>query len=554
MRLIRAALLLGVLLLPGAAARDLTPTERQAVAAQVLTWPAGTLPELPHLARAELGQYDSWLAALRSLPVQTQRDAVLLSMPILARQGAVEVARRALALVEGGDRVRVWAVSALMFLQEQGSDAAVRLLSGLGTPVEQVQALAILTQVAQTSPVPKDDLRRVADATWAAYRRLSPGERTRVAQLVLPTVAMTGDLSRARQLIQGSGAGAQRDWLSVAEALASNGSPDAARQALAQFPLERAEEVVRIRGALLLVKLGQAGRAFQVAVQSPLPGPMQAHLARELASAGHVPEAARLARTLSPVSLRAQTLTEIAVILGGQGQRAVALRLAQEARADLNASASPESTANVVYALAFLGEEQAAGELIRGWKGSDPQGPDRLHAALVRGLAERGEVGEAIRRVRSRPSLPALYALVGRAEARAQQGKAEEARTLLLAALELSDRFPAEARMVVLSTLARVSPSTLESLAARGPLPGEAWLAVVEAQARRGDVAAARASLAHLPAEQRQQGAFNLAQGLVEGGHADLALPLLQDPALREAVARVLLGEERSPERTAPVR
>lgn len=554
MRLIPVALLLGLLLLPGAAARDLTSAERQTVAAQVLTWPAVNLPELPHLARAELGQHDAWLAALRPLPDQQRRDAVLLSMPVLARQGNVEVARRALALVQSGDRVRVWGVSALPFLREQGGDAATQLLSGLGTPVEQVQALAILTQVAMELPNRKGDVHKVADATWAAYQRLTPEEQRRTVQLVLPTTAVTGDLSRARALIHGQDAAAQRDWLSVAEAFNSAGYPDAARQALAQFPLERAEEVVRIRGVLLLARLGDAARAFRVAVQTPLPGHMVAHLARMLASAGQVPEAARLARTLSPAFLRAQTLAEVAVILAGQGQQTVALRLAQEARTTLEGSASPEHTSAVVHALAFLGEERAAGELIRTWPGRDPQGPDRLHAALVRGLTERGEMREAIRRLQARPSLPALYALVQGAEVRARKGKVEEARTLLLAALDLAGRFPAEAGTVVLSTLARVSPSTLESFAARGPLPDEAWLPVVEVQARRGDVAAAQASLARLPAEERQQGAFILAGGLLEGGHADLALPLLQDLALREAVARVLLGEERSPSGQASVR
>ena len=48
MRLLPAALLLGVLLLPNAQARDLTPAERRTVASQVLTWPASAaLPERP---------------------------------------------------------------------------------------------------------------------------------------------------------------------------------------------------------------------------------------------------------------------------------------------------------------------------------------------------------------------------------------------------------------------------------------------------------------------------------------------------------------------------
>lgn len=541
------AFMLGLLLLPAAQARDLTPAERQTVAAQVLTWPvSAALPELPHLARAELKQHAAWLAALRLLPAQDRRDAALLGMPVLARQGAVDVARHALTLVDSGDRVRVWGVSALPFLREQGADAATRLLSGLGTPLEQFQALAIFTQVAMDLPDQTGDIRQVADATWAAYRRLTPDERLQGVELVLPTVAVTGDLSRAQQLIQGSGAAAQRDWPVVAEALARAGFPGTARLALTQFPLERAEDNVRIRGALLLVQLGDAPRAFQVATQRPLPNLMRAHLARELAAAGQVSEAARLARTLSSASLRAQTLADLAVSLAGQGQRAVALRLAQEARTTLEDSVSPETTVTVVHALAFLGEIRAAENLIRSWQGRDPQGPARLRAALVRGLAERGEVEEATRRTQAQPSLPALYALVHGAEVQARKGGEEQARQLLLAALKLSDHLPAEGRMVVLSILAQLSPLSLPSLALRGPLPPEARLTLVEAQARRGDVMAAQASLGQLPAQARRQGAFSLAQGLVRGGHADLALPLLQDPTLREAVARVLLGEESS--------
>ncbi|WP_216322614.1 hypothetical protein [Deinococcus aestuarii] len=545
MRLTSAALLLGVLLSPSALARDLTPAERRTVASQVLTWPtSAALPELPHLARAELGQHDAWLAALRPLPSQARRDAVMLSMSALARQGAVEVARRALALVDSGDRVRVWAVSALPFLQARGSGAAVQVLGTLGTPVERVQALAILTQVAMTSPAPKGEVRAVADATWAAYGRLAMEERGRVVQLVLPTVAVTGDLGRARQLIPTvADAQTQGRWLTVAEGFQQAGFPQAARQALAQLPLDRAEDVVRIRGALLLVKLGDGARAFQVASRSPLFLSMREHLARELAAAGHASEAARLACTLSPVSLRVRSLAEIGGILAGQGQTAVARRLVEEARVALEDSDAPDSTSAVVRALARLGQASTADTLIRGWTGRDPQGPDRLRGALVQGLAEGGDLGEAIRRARVEPSLPTVYALVNGAEVQAKKGREEQARQLLRTALDLSGQVPDEARGVVLGTLARVSPSTAERLAPRVALPPEAELAVLEAQARRGDVAAARESLARLPAEQRQQGTFSLARGLVEGGHADLALPLVQDPALREVVTRLLLGE-----------
>lgn len=544
MRLLPAALLLGVLLLPSAQARDLTPTERWTVASQVLTWPASPdLPELPHLARAELGQHDAWLAALRVLPSQACRDAVMLSMPALARQGAVDVARRALALVDSGDRVRVWAVSALPFLQARGSGAAVQVLERLGTPVERVQALAILTQVAMSSSAPRGEVRAVADATWAAYGRLSAEDRTQVSQLVLPTVAVTGDLSRARQLIAAAAdPQTQRHWLTVAEGLHQAGSPQAARQALEQFPLDRAEDIIRIRSALLLVKLGDGARAYQVATRAPLFFSMREHLARELATAGHASEAARLARTISPVSLRVQSLSEIGGILAGQGQTDVARRLVEEARATLEGSDALDSTSAVVRALGRLGQTSDADALIRGWTGRDPQGPDRLRGALVQGLAERGEVGEAIRRAQASPSLPTVYALVNGAEVRAKKGSQERASLLLMAALELSARVPDEARRSVLATLARVSPLTLDTLALHTPLPDDTWVGVIEIRARKGDVTGAREALSRLPAEERQMGAFSLARGLVEGGHADRALPLLGDPLLREAVARVLLG------------
>lgn len=546
MRLLPAALLLGVLLFPSALARDLTPAERQTVASQVLTWPASTdLPELSHLARAELGQHDAWLAALRPLPSQARRDAVMLSMPALARQGAVDVARRALALVDSGDRVRVWAISALPFLQEKGSAAAVQVLGTLGTPVERVQTLATLTQVAMTSPAPKEEVRAVADATWAAYGRLTAEERIRVVQLMLPTVAVTGDLGRARQLIPVTGdLQTQGRWLTVAEGFHQAGFPQVARQALAQLPLDRAEDIVRIRSALLLLKLGDAERAFQVATSAPLPWTMRGHLARELATAGHPAEAARLARTISPVSLRVQSLAELGGILAGQGQADVAQRLVEEARVALEKSGAPDSTSAVVRALARLGQTSAADALIQGWTGRDPQGPDRLRGALVQGLAEQGNVGEAIRRAQASPSLPTVYALVNGAEVRAKKGRAEQANLLLMAALELSAKVPDEAERSVLATLARVSPLVLDTLATHTLLPDDTWVDVVEIRARKGNVTGAREALSRLPAEKRSLGAFSLARGLVEGGHAEQALPLLQDPALRAAVARVLLGEE----------
>ncbi|WP_104992248.1 hypothetical protein [Deinococcus sp. NW-56] len=548
MRLLPAALLLGALLLPSAQARDLTPAERRTVASQVLTWPASAaLPELPHLARAELGQHDVWLAALRPLPSQARRDAVMLSMPALARQGAVDVARRALALVDSPDRVRVWAVSGLPFLQARGSGAAVQVLGTLGTPVERVQALAILTQVAMTSPAKEGEVRAVADATWAAYERLTAAERARVVQLVLPTVAATGDLSRASQLIPAlADPQTQRAWLAVAEGFHQAGFPQVARQALAQLPLDRAEDIVRIRSALLLVKLGDGTRAYQVATRAPLPWTMREHLARELTTAGYAPEAARLARTL-PVSLRVQSLAHIGGILAGQGRLDVARRLVDEARGLLEASDSPANTGAVVRALASLGDAATADTLIRSWTGRDPEGLDRLRGALVQGLAERGDVGEAIRRAQAWPSLPTVYALVNGAEPRAKKGRTEQASLLLMAALELSAKVPDEARTVVLATLARVSPATLDTLATHTPLPDDAGLAVVEIRARRGNVAGARQALSRLTAGKQPLGAFSLARGLVEGGHADRSLPLLQDPALRAAVARVLLGEEVPP-------
>lgn len=546
MRLLPAALLLGALLFPDAQARDLTPGERRTVASQVLTWPANpVLPELPHLARAELSQHDAWLAALRALPAQARRDAVMLSMPALARQGAVDVARRALALVDRPDRVRTWAVSALPFLHQQGSDAAVQVLGTLGTPVERVQALAILTQVAMTSPAKEGEVRAMADATWAAYGRLTTEERTRLVPLIAPTVATTGTLSRAQQLIPSlKDLQDQGRWLTVTEAFSQAGFPQLARQALAQLPLDRAEDIVRIRSALLLLKLGDAERALQVATSAPLPWTMREHLARELATAGHASEAARLTRTLSPVSLRVQSLAEIGGILVGQGQTDVARRLVEEARATLTGSDAPDSTSAVVRALARLGQTSAADTLIQGWMGRDPQGPDRLRGALVRGLAERGEVDEAVRRAEASPSLPTVYALVTGAEMRAKKGRQEQASLLLMAALELSARVPDEARRSVLATLARVSPSTLETLATHTPLPDDTWVNVIEIRARKGDVTGAREALSRLPAEKRQMGMFSLARGLAEGGHADRALPLLQDVALRAAVARVLLGEE----------
>lgn len=546
MRLLPAALLLGVLLLPSAQARDLTPAERRTVASQVLTWPASAaLPELPHLARAELGQHDAWLAALRVLPSQARRDAAMLSMPALARQGAVDAARSALALVDSGDRVRVWAVSALPFLQARGSGAAVQVLGTLGTPVERVQALAILTQVALGSPAPRGEVRAVADATWAAYGRLTPGERTRVVQLVLPSVAVTGNLSRARQLIPTAlDPQTQARWLTVAEGFHQAGFPQAARQALAQFPLDRAEDIVRIRSALLQVKLGDAKRALHVATSAPLPWTMRDHLARELAIAGYASEAARLVRTLSPVSRRVQRLAEIGGILAGQGQTDVARRLVEEAQMTLAGSDAPDSTSPVVRALGRLGQTAAADALIRDWTGLDPQGPDRLRGALVQGLAEAGDLGEALRRAQASPSLPTVYALVNGAEVRARQGRQEQASLLLMAALELSARVPDEAKKVVLATLARVSPSTLDTLATHTPLPEDSWVEMVEIRARQGNVTGAQQGLSRLPAEKHPMGAFTLARGLVEGGHADQALPLLQDPALRAAVARVLLGED----------
>ncbi|MPY68094.1 hypothetical protein F8S09_15665 [Deinococcus sp. SDU3-2] len=546
MRLLPAALLLGVLLFSSAQARDLTPAERRAVASQVLTWPASTaLPELPHLARAELGQHDAWLAALRPLPSQARRDAVMLSMPALARQGAVDAARRALALVDRLDRVRTWAVSALPFLQARGSAAAVQVLGTLGTPVERVQALAILTQVAMSSPAPKTEVRAVADATWAAYGRLTPEERARLVPLIAPTIAITGTLSRAQQLIPSlKDFQDQGRWLAVTEAFYQAGFPQLARQALDQLPLQQADDFVRIRSALLLLKLGDAERAFRVATSAPLPWTMRGHLARELATAGHPAEAARLARTLSPDSLRVQSLAELGGILAGQGQTDVARRLVEEARVTLQSSDAPDSTSAVVRALARLGQTSAADALIQGWKGRNPQGPDRLRGALVQGLAEQGNVGEAIRRAQTSPSLPTVYALVNGAEARAKQGRQEQASLLLMAALELSTKVPDEARRSVLATLARVLPSTLDTLATHTPLPDDTWVEVAEIRARKGNVTGARAALSRLPAERRSLGAFSLARGLVEGGHADRALPLLQDPALRDAVARVLLGEE----------
>ncbi|MPY67961.1 hypothetical protein F8S09_14970 [Deinococcus sp. SDU3-2] len=546
MRLFPAALLLGALLVPGAQARDLTPAERRTVASQVLTWPASAaLPELPHLARAELGPHDVWLAALRPLPSQARRDAVMLSMPALARQGAVEVAHRALTLVDSGDRVRVWAISALPFLQARGSGVAVQVLGTLGTPVERVQALAILTQVAMSSPAPKTEVRAVADATWAAYGRLTPEERARLVPLIAPTVAVTGTLGRAQQLIPSlKDRQNQGRWLAVMEAFSQAGFPQAARQALDQLPLEGAEDFVRIRSALLLLKLGDARRAFQVAISAPLPWTMRGHLARELATAGHAAEAARLARTISPVSLRVQSLAELGGILAGQGQTDVARRLVEEARVALEGSGAPDSTSAVVRALARLGQISAADALIQGWRGRDPQGPDRLRGALVQGLAERGDLGEAIRRAQASPSLPTVYALVNGAEMRAKKGRQEQAGLLLMAALELSAKVPDEARRSVLATLARVSPSTLDTLATHTSLPGDTWVEVVEIRARKGDVAWAREALSRLPAEKHSLGAFTLARGLVEGGHADQALPLLRDPALRAAVARMLLGED----------
>lgn len=545
MRLLPAALLLGALLVPSAQARDLTPAERQTVASQVLTWPASAgLPELPHLARAELGQHDAWLAALRPLPSQARRDAVMLSMPALARHGAVDVAHRALALVDSGDRVRVWAISALPFLQARGSGAAVQVLGTLGISVERVQALAILTQVAMTSPAKEGEVRAVADATWAAYGRLAPEERARLIPLIAPTVAVTGTLGRAQQLIPSlKDFQDQGRWLMVAEAFSQAGFPQAARQALDQLPLQQADDFVRIRSALLLLKLGDAERAFQVATSAPLPWTMRGHLARELATAGHASEAARLARTISPVSLRVQSLAEIGGILAGQGQTDVAGRLVEEARVTLEDSRAPDSTSAVVQALARLGQTSAADALIRGWRGRDPQGPDRLRGALVQGLAEAGDLGEAIRRAQTSPSLPTVYGLVNGAEAQAKKNR-EQANLLLMAALELSDRVPDEARRSVLATLARVSPSTLDTLATHTPLPDDTWVDVVEIRARQGNVAGARQALSRLPAEKRPMGAFSLARGLVEGGQADQALPLLRDPVLRAAVARVLLGEE----------
>ncbi|MDL2344554.1 hypothetical protein QOL99_10340 [Deinococcus sp. MIMF12] len=382
MRLLPAALLLGALLLPSAQARDLTLAEHRAVASQVLTWPASaTLPELPHLARAELGQHDTWLAALRPLPSQARRDAVMLSMPALARQGAVDAARRALALVDRPDRVRTWAVSALPFLHQQGSDTAVQVLGTLGTPVERVQALAILTQVAMTAPVPKAEVRAVADATWAAYGRLTTEERTRLVPLIAPTVAVTGTLSRAQQLIPSlKDLQDQGRWLTVTEAFSQAGFPQLARQALAQLPLDRAEDIVRIRSALLLLKLGDAERAFQVATSAPLPWTMRGHLARELATAGHAAEAARLARTLLPVSLRVQSLAEIGGILAGQGQTDVARRLVEEARVTLQGGNAPDSTSAVVRALGRLGQTSAADALIQGWTGRGARPPTSRRA------------------------------------------------------------------------------------------------------------------------------------------------------------------------------
>lgn len=531
------------LLLTTAQARELTPVERRQVAEQVRSWEAPT-SQLGLQAAAELGDVDGTLAGLRQLPEpnEVRAAAGVALLPGLARQGNIKAAQEVLRLI-GEGRLQAWFWGAYLFTKEQGLESGLKLLEALPAAKDRVSSEAMLGQMVLAEAKLRPIATRLGEQIWKDYQSLPVSDRQRLQELVLPTIALTGQFSRAEGLLTGKAN--PMGWVYLADAYYKMDKPAEARLALAKLqPYQKQTDIVRIRSAQLLVKLGDADEAYRVSTAAPLFWTMQLQTVRELAGQGFAGQAAKLARGISPFNLRTQALAEVAALLAAQGQRSVALKLAREAQALLTPASEQSSAALVVRALVMSGDVSGAEQLLQ-TQAKSPQGAEKLRTALVRTLAEQGDIAGALKRLGQPLTLAEMYALIGAAETRLNKGDELQARQLLYAAQEKVAQLPgsqqAEARIQLQRNMASLLPDLLSEQP--GAILPEVRLMALGTYGKRGQVSQAQWIVDRFSDAEQRLALLSLAIGLKQGGHADLLLEWLNQPQRREVAAKVLLSD-----------